>query len=388
MKILYITEIYPDVKHGLGVWGGGEKQFYEISTRVAKRGHEVAVLTCRFPGQSKEDSLDGVTVFREGLSRNPRTGGVRKEILPVLSYMFRTAEKALELNPDLIHCNTYFPVFSGKVVARIRHMPLVTTFHDIYRLSDWVASQQSLVWGLLGHIATVFAARVGREQIISVSPQCKQKLMALGIPSDTITVIPNGIDMELLNNMRTERVQSQILYVGRLVRLKHVDRLIYAFRDVLKQVPEANLKIVGDGPERSHLQGLVRELGLTVRVSFTGVTPTYDAVARYLKESTIFVLPSTVEGESVAAKEAMGAGLPVIAMNVKGSGVLSLVRDGENGFLVEPGNQALLVERMIELLRDEGKRREMGAAAGRSVAAYDWKTIADRTLEVYQQIMK
>ena len=109
MKILYITEIYPDVKHGLGVWGGGEKQFYEISKLIAKRGHEVVVLTCQFSGQRSEEYVEGMRILRLGLSREPKTGGARKEILPIFSYILKTAKQAINLAPDLIHfhwCNT------------------------------------------------------------------------------------------------------------------------------------------------------------------------------------------------------------------------------------------------------------------------------------------
>jgi glycosyltransferase involved in cell wall biosynthesis len=171
--------------------------------------------------------------------------------------------------------------------------------------------------------------------------------------------------------------------VGRLIGLKHVDKLIHAFGEVLKTVPDASLKIVGDGPERTRLQELARNLGLQMKITFTGVTPFYEDVARYFKESSIFVLPSTVEGESIATKEAMATGLPVIAIRIKGSGVLTLVQDGENGFLVEPGDQDSLVEKIIELLQDRKKRKRMGAAGRKSVEPFDWKTVAERVLDVY-----
>jgi len=388
MKILFITEIYPDVKHGLGVWGGGEKQFYEISKLIAKRGYEVAVLTCRFPGQSSEELAEGVTVLRLGLSREPKTGGACRAIMPIFSYVLKTAKQALNLSPDLVHCNTYFPVYSGKIATQLRNAPLVTTFHDIYRLNDWINSQSSIVWGLLGHVVTIVAARLPHDRIIAPSPQCKQKLIALGIPSQKIAVIPNGVNLSLFDSTHAEKVPYQILYVGRLVRLKHVDRLIHAFAEVLKQVPEATLKIVGDGSENANLQGLVRSLRLQSKVTFTGVTPRYEGVARYFKESTVFVLPSTIEGESIAAKEAMAASLPVIAMKIRGSGVLSLVQDEENGFLVQPNQPTMLAERIIELLQDEKRRKAMGAAGRKSVEGYDWKAVADRTIQVYREVMK
>jgi glycosyltransferase involved in cell wall biosynthesis len=388
VRILYITEIYPDPKRGLGVWGGGERQFYEISRRVAARGHDVTILTCRFPGQLAEEIVDGIKIHRIGLSRDPKTGGARKAVWPIFSYILKTAKQAIKLAPDLIHCNTYFPVYPGGIAAHSCKIPLVTTFHDIYGLKGWIESQRSVAWGSLGHLATIVAAGIPHKKVIAVSPQCRQKLIDLGIKEEKITVIPNGVDLKLFDSIRAEKVPNQILYVGRLVDFKHVDWLIEAFALVLKEVPDAKLKIVGGGPERERLEELVRKLGLQARVTFTGVTPTYEAVTRYYRESEVFVLPSTVEGEAIVLKEAMAASLPLIAMNTPGSGVLSLARDGENGFLLEPGRPELIAEKLIQLLKDENLRKRMGEAGRKFVEKFDWDVIADRTLEVYRKAIE
>jgi len=383
MRILYITEIYPDVKRGMGVWGGGEKQFYEISRWMAKRGHEVNVLTCRFPGQTQEDFVDGSRVIRVGLTRDPKTGGARRAILPIFLYALKTMKQAAKLRPDLIHCNTYFPAYPGEMVHWMQGAPLVTTFHDIYGLSGWVDAQRSVVWGLLGHLATVVAAKLPHGRIIAVSPQCKRKLLALGIPEERITVIPNGIDLQLLDSTHAEKVPHRILYVGRLVHFKRVDILIRAFELVLRRIPDARLNIVGGGPQYADLRKLTNALSLNEAVTFSGVTATYEETARYFKESALFALPSVMEGESIAAKEAMAAGLPVVAARVPDSGVLSLVRHGVNGFLVEPNQPTELADRIIELLENDEKREAMGLEGRHSVERFDWSVIAGKTLQLY-----
>jgi len=387
MRILYISEIYPDVKRRLGIWGGGEKQFYEISRRAANSGHEVTILTCQFPSQPREEVVSGMRIFRTGLSRNPNTGNARKEFLPVVSYILKTAKNALKFHYDVIHCNTFFPVYAGRIVSHLKQTPLITTFHDTYRLKDWIDSQNSVAWGLLGHFVTIMVTKLSHGRIIAVSPQCRQKLLSFGLPDKRITVIPNGVDLRLFDSVNVRKVSHQVLYVGRLVSYKHVDWLISAFVKVVDGVSDAKLKIVGSGPEWRNLHDLVRKLGLYSHVTFTGKTPTYETVARYFRESEVFVLPSTVEGEGIVLKEAMAACLPVIAMNVQNSGVLNLVRDGENGFLVEPKQLGLLAERIVELLMDETKRKKMGAAGREYVEKYDWEIIANRTLQVYKEAM-
>jgi len=260
MRVLYITEIYPDLKRGIGIWGGGERNFYEISKRVSLRGHEVSILTGRFPGQPTSEVIDNIKIFRYGLSRDPLTGGVRKAILPIFSYILRTFNKAAKLVPEIIHCNTYFPVYSGSLASKLKKVPLVTTFHDIYGLKGWIRSQHSFFWGFLGHLATTLAANLPQERIIAVSPQCKQKLLSLGLPDDKITIIPNGVDLKLFDSINPPKVPNQVLYVGRLVNFKHVDWLIRSFVKVVDEVPDAKLKIVGSGPEWLKLHEMVRSL--------------------------------------------------------------------------------------------------------------------------------
>ena len=386
MRVLYISEIYPDPKRGIGVWGGGERNFYEISKRVSLRGHEVSILTGRFPGQPTSEVIDNIKIFRCELSRDPQTGGARKAILPIISYILRTFNKAVQLVPDIIHCNTYFPVYSGSLTSVLKKVPLITTFHDIYGLKGWISSQRSLVWGFLGHFATTLATKLPQERIIAVSPQCKQKLLKLGLHDEKITIIPNGVDLKLFDSINPPKVPNQVLYVGRLVNFKHVDWLIRSFVKVVDDVPDAKLKIVGAGPEWFRLHKMVKSLKLEPHVTFTGKTNTYEGVTRYFKESEIFVLPSTVEGEAIVLKEAMAARLPVIAINVPGSGVLSLVKNGENGFLIEPRKPDLITQKIIELLKDKQKRRKMGDAGRRFVEKYDWDVITTRVLRVYEEV--
>jgi glycosyltransferase involved in cell wall biosynthesis len=347
----------------------------------------VTVLTCQYPGQPKEETFDGIRIQRSGLSRNPYTGGPRKAFLPVVSYILRTVENAIRSRYDVIHCNTYFPVYAGAFAGKLKSEVLVCTFHDSYGLKDWIDSQRSIGWGLLGHFASILAAKLSYDHVIAVSPQCKQKLLSLGLSDEKITIIQNGVDLKLFDSINIEKVPNQVLYVGRLVSYKHVDWLISAFAKVLERVPDARLKIVGSGPELPNLYGLVRNLGLQSCIVFAGRTPTYEAVAHYFKESEVFVLPSTMEGEGIVLKEAMAASVPLIAMNVLGSGVLSVVRDGENGFLINPEQPALIAERIVELLENAKKRKKMGEAGRKFVEEYDWEAITTRTIAVYEEAL-
>lgn len=389
MRILYVTEIYPDPKRGLGVWGGGEKQFYEISRRVAKRGHQVYVLTCRFPEQPFYEYQDGVHVYRVGLTRDPQLGGeAQKTIAPVLSYILKTGFYIRKFGVDIVHCNAYFPVFAGKIGKLGRKVSIIRTFHDVFSFKGMVESQHSLLWGGVGYLVNLLSVRIFNGEIIAVSQQCKEKLIRLGAHEENITVIPNGVDLKLFDSVRVKKCRRQILYVGRLVNYKHVDWLIMAFKEVLERFPDARLKIIGDGPERPKLEALVRDLGLNGKVVFGGLTPTYEGVVKHYKESEVFVLPSTFEGEGIVLKEAMAAYLPVIGIRVKGSGVLNLIKDGKNGYLVNPGRPDFIAEKIIQLLQDRQKRERMGKWGRKFVEKFDWDVVAEKTLQLYKKVIE
>ena len=128
------------------------------------------------------------------------------------------------------------------------------------------------------------------------------------------------------------------------------------------EVPESLLLIAGDGPERSRLEALVRELGIAPAVRFLGVQSDMEAI---LSALDVFVLTSHSEGFSNAILEAMGMGLPVVASKVGGN--IEMVEDGVNGFLVDPGDSEGVDRRLLELAREPERRRAMGMAGRRWV---------------------
>ncbi|MDG6991582.1 MAG: glycosyltransferase, partial [Nitrososphaerota archaeon] len=195
-------------------------------------------------------------------------------------------------------------------------------------------------------------------------------------------VIPNGVDAELLGKGGPGRRAGQVLYVGRLVAYKRVEVLLAAFQDVAGSLPEARLVVVGEGPERRALETRAASLPRG-RVRFTGTVTSNLEVARLYAESSLCVLPSVTEGEGLALKEAMAAGLPVVAARAPGSGVLGLVRDGWNGALVPPGDARALAAAMLRILSDGRMAKGMGEN-GRSLAAgWGWDDVAKKVVGIY-----
>ena len=141
--------------------------------------------------------------------------------------------------------------------------------------------------------------------------------------------------------------------VGRLTAHKRVDEII----EVLPALSGVDLLVIGDGPQRTALEAGARALGCERRVVFTGSLPPEEVSAR-LREADVFVLNSRYEGLPHAVLEAFAAGIPVVATAV--GGTPELVRDGESGVLVPPGDAKRLREAIQTLLDDAALRERLG----------------------------
>lgn len=144
----------------------------------------------------------------------------------------------------------------------------------------------------------------------------------------------------------------------------------------------ATLVIVGDGALRSYYETLAQELKIDTATRFVGAVKNEQLVDWY-NRAKVFVLPSIGRSEAfgLVLLEAMACGTPVIASRLPG--VRSLVRDGENGFLVEPSNEAQLTEKMTEILRDEEQWKQFSENARVIAQQYRWNDIAEKVSKLF-----
>jgi glycosyltransferase involved in cell wall biosynthesis len=167
-----------------------------------------------------------------------------------------------------------------------------------------------------------------------------------------------------------------LLYVGRLATEKRVDWL----RDLLEQLPEVRLAIVGDGPLRSALE----ELFANTPTVFTGYLQGADLAHAYAS-ADLFVFPSANETFGNVVLEAMASGLPVIAP--RSGGPVDQVVDGENGFLFESDDMAELVSLTRWLISDPSYIRQLGATARAYAELQSWEGLLDALLDDYASLI-
>ena len=212
-----------------------------------------------------------------------------------------------------------------------------------------------------------------------------------------LTKIAPGIDTEHFRPLDGRELREKygiadratIVSVGRLVHRKGQDRLVEAMPLVLKEIPEAHLVFIGEGPHRKRLDELVKKFKLENHVTFIGRIQ-YSDLPRHFSLGDIFAMPSRsrlfgleVEGLGIVYLEASACGLPVVGGN--SGGAPDAVKEGITGFVVDGNKLPEIADRIITLLKDDELRNQMGNA-GRSWAMEEWQWT--RWSQAFNQVLK
>jgi glycosyltransferase involved in cell wall biosynthesis len=275
---------------------------------------------------------------------------------------------------DLIHAHWTLSAFAASLAATIHRRPLVVTLQgsDVYR---------AMRWPVAGALAR--RALRGSRRVIALSRSLAGEAAARGVDPQKIVVIPNGVDAARFAPNGKPR-EPVILFAGSLIERKGVRTLIEAMPLVRRRHPSHRLVLVGGGPQRKELEALAVRAGVSDAVRFAGGLPPLE-VARWMRRSELFVLPSLEEGQGVALLEALASGTPCVAGNVGG---IPEMLSPECGALIPPGDAPALASAVCGLLEDESRRRAMGRAARAAVCErFDWPAIARRILAVYEQAL-
>jgi glycosyltransferase involved in cell wall biosynthesis len=227
-----------------------------------------------------------------------------------------------------------------------------------------VASRRELVAGRsLAEIGLQRAAYTCAHRVVANCRAAADRLLRERVAPHKIAIVKNGLD---LPDDRPPRARDlrRVVVVANLRPEKGHDVLIDAASEVLRRFPDARFELVGGGAERAALAARATERGVAHAFTFLGHR---DDVPERLATADMFVLPSRSEAFPNALLEAMAAGLPVVASSV--GGVLELVENGRNGFLVPAGNAFALADRICRLMADPSLGRRLGVAARADVEA-------------------
>lgn len=364
MKIAYVYDaVYPYIK------GGAEKRIYEISHRLVNRGHEVHWYGVKWWDGDDTIEVDGV-ILHGVCSVEGLYSGEKRSIREALYFGAKVLKPLMQEKFDVIDVANfpYFPSFSCKIASLLKKTPLVITWHEVWGVY-WYKYMGQM--GFFGRIVERLTAELSISHI-AVSHHTKRDLVSLGVPESKITVIPNGIDIGLIQTISLSEDACDILFAGRLIKDKNVDILI---KNVAK-IKDVKCSIIGDGPEKERLSKLAESLNLENRVKFLGSLEYEDVIAR-MKSARVFVLPSTREGFGIVLLEAMAAELPVITVKAEKSAVSEII-DGKNGILC---GMDTLGENISKVLKDKNLRESLILNGLETSKSFDWDDIADMTIK-------
>lgn len=366
MKILVIN--WQCIKNPLG--GGAEVHMHEIFKRITAKGHEVVNFACEIPGESKEEFIDGVKIIRNG-ARNTFNFGVK-------GYYQKNLKNKFDIIIDNINkIPFYTPLFVKEPLMAISHHFFG---RSIFRESNFVA-------GTYVYIAEKFIDYVYKNTPFAVvSKSTLDEFLTRGFPKENFTIVPNAITpSEFPMTISKKYENPTITYFGRVKKYKSVDHLVLAFEKVQKEIPEARLEIMGRGDFEDYLKELCKKLNIYKKVKFHGFVSNEKKVD-VLSKSHLVVNTSIKEGWGITNIEANACGTPVISAN--SPGLRDSVNDGESGKLYKYGDINELSSILIEILKNNKKRKHLEEGALKWANKFNWDNSADLMLDLIKRTIK
>lgn len=348
--------------------------------------HRVTVLAPRCAGASREEVLEGVSVWRyRYMFRMFETlayeGGIMPklrvqplywllvpwllvgQVIAILSCLRRR-------DVDAIHAHWLIPQGLCAVLAAAisgRRVPIICTVHgsDVLALT---APPFRMVQRFVGSRC----ARIG-----AVSQPVKEALISSGLETARIAVLPMGVTVEKRPRRVVAKDEFRIGFAGRLIDQKGLPTLLKAFKIVLATLPGAELWIAGDGPDRARYEGLAAELGISKQVRFIGSVSQREVMELFAQSQIVAVPSEGAEGLGLVALEAMAAGCPVVASDLPA--FRTFIEDQRTGVLFPMGQADGLANALVRLAGQPALRESL-AAAGHDLVAekYGWTTAATR----------
>ncbi len=292
---------------------------------------------------------------------------------PALAVALRALRRSFAY--ELVHAHNAVP--AGEAVRRARAgVPLVVSVHG----GDVLYTARRSRAG-----AAAVARGLGAARLVLANSQGIAELSAQNGAHET-RVVHLGAELPVGQRSRVPDGERSLVTVAHLVARKRHGDVLRALAVLADRYPRLRYRVVGDGPERTALEGLAARLQVAERVDFLGQLAPAEAIAT-ARSSTLFVMPSTDEAFGVAYIEAMAAGVPAIGCRGE-PGPEEIAAAGDGMVLVPPGDIERLTQRIDELLSDPHRLREAGMRARATVAGhFTWERCGRQTLAAYRQAL-
>jgi glycosyltransferase involved in cell wall biosynthesis len=350
--------------------GGAQLYVRNLAARLHRDGHDVLVVT---------GTTGTLThLLEEAGVATVACPSLRRQLHPVhdAKAIVDMARLIRAFRPDLVSAHSSKAGVVARIASQVRGVPCVFTAHG-WAFAGGISQPGRTIWNIIERLMEPLAAR-----IICVSNFDRDLALANGFKANRVVTIRNGIPDEPapIRSNPVPGAQARIIMVARFFAQKDHPGILRAIRDI----PNCELDLVGDGPLEKEMKDLATRLGVRDRVHFHGYQPD---VRQLLSTASLFVLASHYEGFPLTTLEAMRSGLPTVVSNVGGAG--EAVVDGITGYVVASGDVNTLRDRIRTLVDQPGVRAEMGAA-GRAlfVRSFTFEHMYRDTLAQYLDVAR
>jgi glycosyltransferase involved in cell wall biosynthesis len=323
--------------------GGKEVRYLHLLRGLPEHEIDVVVYSMKWWDETPDvvTTESGSLTYRALCPRVPLYKGTRRSIFQALLFAASTL-RLLTRRYDVIEADhmPYLQLLPLRVVAWIRRVPLVVTWHEVWGKEGW----RTYV-GRLGFIAALIERTCIRipDRIVAVSPGTADKLVAMGAKRDHVYFVPNPVALDELRAAVAEPVAPELLFVGRLIDHKQANLAIEAFQILAARGRDIRLGLVGVGPEEFRLRDQVAFAGLTARVTFFGAIDSQLGLWSLIRGAQVLLAPSVREGFGLVVAEALAMGTPVVC---------AIHSENESSRLVGPSTGSLIPAFDAEALAD------------------------------------
>jgi len=366
VRILYLTHLFSETA------GGGEYVFWLYSKYMAKRGHEVYVVSLTKDLNSMKKVNSNITVF-ELVPNFKHRGVLPQDISTHARYIVKGLQiiNKIKRDIDVIHSNVYTPAFLGGIAKTLYRIPHVITYHDLGIVMGMRFLQQWFKEGGSGPVSAFLKAFISATYELTLAKAIPRD--ALLVPSeetlrdiakiteiDDVYIIPHFIDEEFYGMHKAKfeiKYEPCILYIGRLTFYKNVHKVIMMFKEVINHNKNAKLVIIGKGPLENILKSWIKNRGLQNNIRIIGAA-TQEEKMTYLAKCMTTINLSIFEGFGLTTLESWYFEKPPIVGNVPP--LSQQVRDGVDGFVVYIRDHHKVVQLILWLLDNEKVAKNVG----------------------------
>lgn len=384
MKILISTESYYPTISGVAVFS------HYLALGLVKRGHEVHVICPSTRLASFEEVRDGVHIHRVRSRPNPFRKGHRNSFMagPIIRQLVK------EIHPDVAHIQDPLPTAKRTLqTCQELGIPVVMTNHFGF---DYILSYLPWVKPLHPYIAKILEVYLtalynGCDYITFPSETIRKEFITSKLTTPSVAA-SNGVNLDQFypsfnfDEMKQKlRIPNKpiILHVGRLDKDKKSMQVIKSFI-LVRQKIDAHLIVCGEGGKKAEMIEMAEKSGNKKNVTFVGFINHRTELPQIYQMSNLFVTASTIETQGIVALEAMASGLPLVVPN---AGALpELCKDGVNGYLFEPDNEADMAAKIEKVLTDLKAAKTMGDKGLEMVEEHEIEQSFDRFESIYKQL--